>query len=81
MKIIITFSILLGTLQASECWKITSNDEKRLCESRFENKQNCWLIKDQDRMNYCKATAEGKDTCWLIKDNNLRYSCKSETGQ
>ncbi len=84
MKKIVSLGIM-STLSvflfAGDCWKITSPDDKYMCESRYENKNSCWKIKDLDQQNYCKATAENKKTCWKIKNNNLKYKCQSETGQ
>jgi len=79
MAKILLFILLTLSLKAGDCWKIKDQDQKALCESKYEDKKSCWKIKNQDTRAYCEASAYGKKSCWKIKDKDAKEMCKTET--
>lgn len=77
---ILLFILLALSLEAGDCWKIKDQDQKSLCESKYEDRKSCWKIKNQDTRAYCEASAYGKKSCWKIKDKDAKEMCKAETG-
>ncbi len=75
MFILLLFSV---SIFAGSCWKIKNNDQKALCESKYEGKKSCWLIKKKDLRAYCKASAYGQQSCWTIKNKDLKAMCEAE---
>ena len=80
INIVLILMLLSFLLEAGNCWKIKNNDQKALCESKYEDKKSCWKIKSLDLRAYCEASAYGKKSCWKIKNNDAKEICIAETG-
>ena len=79
MKKILILMLLGVVLNAGNCWKIKNNDQKALCESKYESRKSCWKIKDKDLRAYCEALAYGKKSCWKIRNKDMKVMCEVES--